>query len=325
MAIACPGVCRVEAGDVGAGRLRVNYSSYLEMLLSLDLLYAPQAHGVLHPWVVRLKEKVPRRFHDEISAFGDIMGGWLPLARLALRLEPGDLAATTLLERIETVPDGQFCELLAESPDQVGAARLESAALPNWRRRLSAFLSDYWTAIFREEFYWIEPLLQRSVQEVGRRAEREEARALIDELTKGRIEVDPADFASITAFPSVFGTPDHVVDLWDGRLALTYAVSPVGAMPRDELAPPEVLSRMLKALGDESRLKIMKLILDRRRCTQELAAELELSEPTVSKHLKILREAELLTAAKEGNYVYYSLRLERIAELQMRILDFLRS
>lgn len=311
--------------DATAGRMNVKYSSYLEMLLSLDLLYAPQAHGVLHPWVVRLKEKVPRRFYDDISAFGDMLGGWLPLGRLALRLGTEDLAATSLLERVETVPDYQFRRLLAESPDQIGATRLESLTLPNWRRRLSAFVSDYWTAIFREEFYWIEPLLQRSVQETARRIEHEDAHALVDDLTKGRIDLDPADFAAVTMLPSVFGTPDNVIDLWEGQLSLTYSVSPVGALPRDELAPPEVLSRMLKALGDESRLKIMKLILDRRRCTQELAAELELSEPTVSKHLKILREAELLSAEKAGNFVYYSLRLERIAELQMRILDFLRS
>lgn len=308
-----------------AGRLSVKYSSFLEMVLSLDLLYAPQAHGVLQPWVVRLKEKVPRRFHDDIGAFGEMLGGWLPAARLALRLGADDLTATSLLQRIETVPDYQFRRLLAETPEQIGATKLESLTLPNWRRRLSTFLSDYWTAIFREEFYWIEPLLQRSAQETARRAEREDAHQLVDDLTNGRIDVDPIDFVTITTFPSVFGTPDHVIDLWEGHLALTYAVSPVGAMPRDELAPPEVLSRMLKALGDESRLKIMKLILDRRRCTQELAGELELSEPTVSKHLKILREAELLGAEKAGNYVYYSLRLERIAELQMRILDFLRS
>lgn len=306
--------------------VQVRYSSFVEMMLSLDLLYKPQRHGVLHPWVVRLKEKVPRRFYDEIAAFGGALGGWQPLARIALRLGSDDLSTNALLERLEALPDDEFTRLLAEDPDELGAARLDRPALPSWRRRLMDFLNDYWTDIFREEFYWIEPLCQRSQQESARRLARGELAGLVDGLFGGRIAFEPDEFDSIVLLPSVFGVPDGVLDLWQGQLALVYTLSPSGAAAlRDELAPPELLSRLLKALGDESRLKIMKLILERKRCTQELAQELGLSEPTVSKHLKVLREAELLTYEKDGNFVFYSLRLERVAELQMRILDFLRS
>lgn len=308
-----------------AGPVQVTYSSFIEMLLSLDLLYAPQQHGVLHPWVVRLKEKVPRRFYDQIAAFGDALGGWQPLARLAVRVTTDDLTTAAMLERLEALPDEEFRRLLAESPDELGATRLDRPALPSWRRRLMDFLNDYWVDIFRDEFYWIEPLCQRSQQDSDRRIIRGELRPLIDSLFAGRIDFEPADFERIVLLPSVFGVPDSVLDLWQGQLALIYTLAPTGAVVRDELAPPELLSRLLKALGDESRLKIMKLILERPRCTQELAQELALSEPTVSKHLKVLREADLVTHKKDGNFVLYSLKLERVTELQMRILDFLRS
>lgn len=99
----------------------------------------------------------------------------------------------------------------------------------------------------------------------------------------------------------------------------------LGRGNRDKLTPPESLSRLLRALGDETRMKILKLILESRHCTRDLAVELELSEPTISKHVKILKEADLISSEREGNYIYYSLRLERIAELQMKVLDFLRS
>lgn len=68
------------------------------------------------------------------------------------------------------------------------------------------------------------------------------------------------------------------------------------------------LLRAFKALADPNRLHVMKLLEDGRRlCVCEIVAALGLAQPTVSKHLKILEEAGLLSRFKDGPWVNYTL------------------
>jgi ArsR family transcriptional regulator len=104
-----------------------------------------------------------------------------------------------------------------------------------------------------------------------------------------------------------------------------YPVSPGIYRRPENMAPPEPLAQLLKTLADETRLKILKLILEERKCARDLAEALELAEPTISRHLRRLRDAELVDTSEDGNFIYYTAKLERIAELHMKVLDFLRS
>jgi hypothetical protein len=74
--------------------------------------------------------------------------------------------------------------------------------------------------------------------------------------------------------------------------------------------PATALLRFFKALADESRLKIVGLLANGERNVQELAKLLKLREPTVSHHLAILREAELVQMRTEGNTHWYRLDFE---------------
>ena len=65
------------------------------------------------------------------------------------------------------------------------------------------------------------------------------------------------------------------------------------------------LAVCLKALGDPTRLKIFRELLVQKHCTQALAWKLGISEPGVSQHLKILREAGLVYREKYGYHVHY--------------------
>lgn len=64
--------------------------------------------------------------------------------------------------------------------------------------------------------------------------------------------------------------------------------------------------RVLKALADESRMKIVTLLLDHPRCVRGLARQLSLSEATISQHLKVLREAGLVIGERRGYFVHYA-------------------
>ncbi|OQB44684.1 MAG: HTH-type transcriptional repressor AseR [bacterium ADurb.Bin157] len=74
-------------------------------------------------------------------------------------------------------------------------------------------------------------------------------------------------------------------------------------------------TKVLKAIADESRMSILKLLLRHNYCVRALANELELTEATVSQHLKVLREAGLLVGEKRGYFMHYSVEREVLHEL----------
>lgn len=65
--------------------------------------------------------------------------------------------------------------------------------------------------------------------------------------------------------------------------------------------------RVMKALSDPNRVKILKMLQHRVMCVCEIQAALGLAQPTVSKHLQILANAGLVASEKEGLWVNYRL------------------
>jgi ArsR family transcriptional regulator len=78
----------------------------------------------------------------------------------------------------------------------------------------------------------------------------------------------------------------------------------------DQIADAEAAdkqSRLFKALADETRLRILKLLEVREMCVCEVMVALALTQPTASHHLGILENAGLVKDRKEGKWVFYSL------------------
>jgi len=76
-----------------------------------------------------------------------------------------------------------------------------------------------------------------------------------------------------------------------------------------------------KALGNESRLKLVGLVADRERNVQELAALLVLKEPTVSHHLAILKDAGLLAMRVDGNTHWYRLDFDALRRINQSVFS----
>ena len=80
----------------------------------------------------------------------------------------------------------------------------------------------------------------------------------------------------------------------------------------------ERIAPLLKALADPVRLRLLSLVAahaDGESCVCDLQGAFELSQPTISHHLKVLHEAGLLDRTKRGTWVYYSVRGEALADL----------
>jgi ArsR family transcriptional regulator len=81
------------------------------------------------------------------------------------------------------------------------------------------------------------------------------------------------------------------------------------------------LARSLKALADPARLRILSMVashVDGEACVCDLTEPLDLAQPTVSHHLKVLVEAGFLTRSKRGTWAYYRLvpgSLETVSSL----------
>ena len=78
------------------------------------------------------------------------------------------------------------------------------------------------------------------------------------------------------------------------------------------------LARVFKAMGDPVRLRLLSLIASHEggeACVCDLTDAFELSGPTISHHLKVLREAGLIASDRRGTWIYYRIRAEALAGL----------
>jgi len=94
--------------------------------------------------------------------------------------------------------------------------------------------------------------------------------------------------------------------------------TPLSAAPLDR-ARAEQLAGLLKAVADPTRLQLLSLVAaagDGEACVCDLTAPLGLTQPTVSHHLKVLVNAELLTRQRRGPWAYYSLVRERFEDIR---------
>ena len=80
--------------------------------------------------------------------------------------------------------------------------------------------------------------------------------------------------------------------------------------------PTDRVARAFRALGDEKRLRIVGLLSGGAQCVCDLAATVGAKQPLLSFHLKTLREAGLVVAARRGKWIYYSLNEELLGELE---------
>jgi ArsR family transcriptional regulator len=79
------------------------------------------------------------------------------------------------------------------------------------------------------------------------------------------------------------------------------------------------LFRRLKALADENRLRILKMLINSDLCVGALVKHLGISKPAVSQHLQILRKAGLVKGEKRGYWTHYLVDRQALSAIAMEI------
>ncbi|MFZ5969262.1 MAG: ArsR/SmtB family transcription factor [Bacillota bacterium] len=72
---------------------------------------------------------------------------------------------------------------------------------------------------------------------------------------------------------------------------------------------------ILKALADESRLKIIQMLSCGELCACDIQENLSLTQPTISHHMKVLQQVDLIKVEKRGKWVFYSINQDLVEEL----------
>ncbi|WP_031484441.1 ArsR/SmtB family transcription factor [Streptomyces bicolor] len=104
-----------------------------------------------------------------------------------------------------------------------------------------------------------------------------------------------------------------------GQEAADACCAGLASAPLDDDRATE-LAKLFKALGDPVRLRLLSMIASRdggEVCVCELTPAFELSQPTISHHLKLLRQAGLIDCERRGTWVYYWVlpdTLDRLAQ-----------
>jgi DNA-binding transcriptional ArsR family regulator len=206
-------------------------------------------------------------------------------------------------------------------------------------RRFQELLAAYWEAAFEPEWERLEPRLAETVAEAGRRIAGEGVFAYLTGLspqpliapTDGEIRRDlPHEHTveldhetKLVLAPSAYVWPHVRLNCDEPWPAAIVYPAPFSLADRRSTLPPEEVVHVLRALGDETRLRALRLIAAGERSTQELAPLVGISQAGLSKHLRLLARAGLVQARRDGYYVLYGLERERIETLSEAVLGFL--
>jgi DNA-binding transcriptional ArsR family regulator len=134
----------------------------------------------------------------------------------------------------------------------------------------------------------------------------------------------PAGLRRIVFAPSYFCRPAVFYCVWQGTLTFCLPIETKVLEPEtqrhDPGAPDEATLAFFLALGDETRLRILRLLAEREMYLTELADRLKLTKATTKHHMVRLRIAGLVTLYDRERLTYYALRPD-VARHAVQLLD----
>lgn len=284
------------------------------------------------------------------GSFVDACTGFVAELGRMLVERPELLTARDAVQAVDAMSDQQLLEALAgellEDRDLGGMTRRavdgDAEAYRELQARLESLkghpvltrpLAELTPTARAVVHFWL-PRYEAVEARVGRMLERDVASRRLDDAdrdpmgfvertTNGIRLVPEPRIRRIVLAPSYFGRPYNSLTRVGDAQIICYPIADSSLGAADRLLPPAATVRLYRALGDASRLRILRLLAERDRYLTEIANELELSKPTILHHVAQLRAAGLITVTNQGNLTYYSLRRDRAEEAGGELRAFL--
>jgi len=198
--------------------------------------------------------------------------------------------------------------------------RLVSLPPSEVKARLVRLLREGYTRVYAPKEGEVVPILEQDAAQLARRAATSSGSEVIEHATGGFIVGPDAPVMGVILAPTYYFRPYNLITAYHGIRVYVY---PIEASPKGNAPPPDLV-RFYKALADETRLKILRLLAGREMYLQELAKALGVSHVTVLHHVALLRAARLVLIVERGNAKYYRLRTDRAREAAALWQEFAR-
>jgi len=313
----------------GQMSVRFVYSPFFEMLCSLHVLAKPEHHLERLDWAFGMREKMSAALYEELIYFGEISDEWCWAMDLDdISDSVVDLNVIAVLDAVAAMDPREFFRVLSN-----GGSASSGQAAEALLRRFVACLKAYYFQFFENELRYMELLLIRILRKQAVLCDETGVREYIGTI-HNRIEVtedklifykyrtfsfDYESIRTITVKISSFIDPHLLVGINDpSHIQMTFRAHLQEAAPEI----PRDLYKTMRALGDETRLRILRIIYHKQSSTQSLAEELKLTEACISKHLKVLFEADLLYKQRKGNYIYYLMKAMPLDRIPMDMYQY---
>jgi DNA-binding transcriptional ArsR family regulator len=320
--------------------VQIVFSPFRELVLSLHVLQQPAHHLNQLEWAEKTLNQMSKKMRNEFQMISEGVDGWSTVLDLFGYLLGRDEQPEDIINRIECMPNEQFNRILLNQKISTPLSELnkferEVQLKPQVaKEKLCHFLYEYQQIFFARELFRIEPFLQKETKELIEKFEYKPYETISQIHPRFKIENNSIKFFkaqtyifnlndvnSLTVFPSAFAVPHLWVDTGLPDLLVVYHVVIPNQKSTHQMVPSDLIASF-KAMSDKSRLLILRELLTYPLSTQELAEQLGLANATVSKHLKILESAGLITAERRGYFVYYKAKHEKIQMLRVDMDQF---
>jgi len=273
-------------------RVEVDFSPAYELAIALKAYANKKSYKTLEAgvaWAEQVRAALPPGFDDQLAAFESAVGTAVSGSSLLLEQGPARQSVPESLAFLAALSPAELYSRMAThagteqlpGQDQLAALRDQYLTL------LCAFNEHYFCRIDRA----ILAALASDADAKRRLISTTAPEDLIELVTNGlRVSAAP-DLERVLLVPQYHSRPLNVIDSHRRHLVIAY---PVDALPASPGEPSPALLRLTRALDDESRLKMLRLIAGGPCSFTDVVGATGLAKSTVHHHLVVLRAAGLL-------------------------------
>ncbi|GAF40373.1 transcriptional regulator, ArsR family [Agrilactobacillus composti DSM 18527 = JCM 14202] len=338
------GAYTLQNNETLTQRVQFIYSPLNELFRSLHVLLNPRHHGMNIEWALEAKQKLPNEFFNDLHYFSLFYELGVPsilfdnfenlasdldteIQQLKVYLASVDSKIIgASLQKVANDRENQYIPELAKGLEWQGFNLAQSGNLlkdlaqapAQVYQHLFAFLTVYRQQVFDQTWQekGLATFLRNEIRQQSEYLRQNGFVGLINHLQVDRMhwqqnqlvvtkpfteKIQLSDQDAILLIPSYFIWPHLFVNQFKYGVVINYdALDKLKAR-----ISPDKLAVIFKALSDTVRLKMMKYLADQPYTTQALGQILTMSDSTVSHHLKLLKEAQLVMTVKKGKFVLY--------------------
>lgn len=283
-----------------------SYLPVWEMFFSMHVLSNPEHHAHRGKWIESESKRAPELV-EKIKGLSELTNLWEIIIDAPIWNKIRQMEIVELISFLQKKDIYQWNKMIEYSGKRISVEE---------RDEIVKVIKEYYNLIFRKEEIILRAYLTRILQEEKIKCLKNGIWWWCDEIhprlcvEQDRIiymknreyQFKKKQINKIFASVSTFVEPHLWLYQEGNELEVVKGIlveQSKGIIPKDFM-------RVFRALGDTTRLELIKFLLQGICTTQELAKNMSISEAAISKHLKILSEAGLVRKTKKGHYVKYS-------------------